>query len=362
METRLLPPERLLLDPDNPRIPLSAQGQDQEDLFLHLHEYGVLSELVDSFIDNGFFANEPLLAVRHGDAPGEDGGPWIVIEGNRRLAALKWLLQIPPGDALSLDRSVPAGRLVLFERIPVVVIEDRSSVSKYLGYRHISGLKPWAPEAKARFISDQVDRMAGESPSDNPFSRVGRAFGSNATGMRSAYLAYRILQHARDELRVSVTHVMTERFGVWTRCLNSSDIRGFIGLERPRSYDEVCAAIQGLDGAHLREVIGDLTPSDGRSPVLADSRDITHYGQVLVSSEARKVLRATRSLGTARLLVMDADLATRLNRLATQAAAILHEMIELNDTREDLDQAAEDLFSSARKMRSLLRTLREEAE
>ena len=362
MESRLLPPERLLLDPDNPRIPLSAQGQDQEDLFLHLHQHGVLSELVDSFIDNGFFANEPLLVVRQDGAQDENGGPWIVIEGNRRLAALKWLLQIPPGDALSLDRSVPAGKLGLFESIPVVLIEDRSSVSTYLGFRHISGLKPWAPEAKARFIAEQVDRVAADSTSDNPFSQVGRAFGSNATGMRSSYLAYRILKHARDELKISVTHAMTERFGVWTRCLNSSDIRDYIGLGRPRTYDDVCTAILELDGNRLREVIGDLTPSDGKSPVLADSRDITHYGQVLSSPEARKVLRATGNLGTARMLVMDASLATRLDRLAVQAAAILREMIELDESHEDLEKAAENLFSSARKMRSLLLTLREEDE
>ena len=355
MQTRLLAPNKLRLDPQNPRIPSSVQGKSQEELFLYLHEHGVLSELVDSFIDNGFFTNEPLLVVE------SDSENFVVIEGNRRLAALQWLLQIPPGDTLSLDRAVPPDRLSLFDEVPVVVVVNRDSVSTYLGFRHISGLKPWAPEAKARFITEEVDRVAA-SHEGNPFSRVGRAFGSNATGMRSSYLAYRILKHARDELKVPVTHVMTERFGVWTRCLSSSDIRQFIGLGRPLSHQEVVSAIENLNGPHLHEVLDDLTPSAEAGPLLDDSREITHYGQILSSPEARKVLRSTRSLSAAKMLILDVDLATRLDRLALQASAIHREMTKLDETRDELDQAVENLWKTARKMKNLLHGLREEEE
>ena len=357
MEVRELAPNRLFLDPENPRIPSSIQGQGQEELFLYLHEHGVLSELVDSFVDNGFFANEPLLVVAG------EGDTFTVIEGNRRLAALKWLLQIPPGDSLSLDRAVPPSALKRLQTVPVVVVEDRSSVATFLGFRHISGLKPWAPEAKARFIAEQVDHAA-RAEEGNPFSRVGRAFGSNASGMRNAYLAYGILMFARDELKVPITHVLNERFGVWTRCLNSSDIRRFIGLGKPLAYPDVRTAIENLDGPNLKEVISDLTPGSngGPGPILKDSRQITIYGQVLASVEARKVLRSTRNLDAAKLLVKDLDLAVRLDRLAQQAAAMHREMIELNETRDELDQAAEGLFQSARKMRNFLRDLREDDE
>lgn len=343
----------LRLDPANPRIPLSVQGQDQATLFLYLHEHGVLTELVDSFVDNGFFANEPLLVVA--DAPTEAGEPsetFTVVEGNRRLAALLWMQQIPPGDSIPLDRDIPAARLKRVERVPVVVVDSRDSVSAFLGFRHISGLKPWPPEAKARYIAKQVDEASEDQR--NPFAAVGRAFGSNATGMRNAYLAYRTLEFARNEHRLDVGHVMNERFGVWTRCLNSGNIREYFGLGRPTAYSEVTQAIQQLDGAKLGEVIADLSPRGSRPPLLADSREITSYGKVLASPEARRVLRQTDNFNAAKMLILDSDLATKLFRVGEQAKAILREMLELEQGRPELKTAADQLLRTCKNIRLLV--------
>lgn len=312
-----------------------------------------MTELVDSFVDNGFFATEPLLVTE------ETPGHFTVIEGNRRLAALMWMLQIPPGDEVPLDRDIPRESLRAVESVPVVVVENRDSVSTFLGYRHISGLKPWAPEAKARFIADEIDRKA-KGDHANPFALVGRAFGSNATGMRNAYLAYRILEHARDEHRINVSHVLNQRFGVWTRCLNSMNIRRFIGLDRPTAYEEVQVAIEKLDPGHLRDVILDLTPTNGRPALLSDSREITQYGQVLASPAALRVLRDTSSLEAAKILILDIGLSIRLETMAEQAKRLMEEMLDLETATPEIEHAVSQLHGYVKKMRSLLATLVEE--
>ena len=63
-----------------------------------------LEELATSFLENGFWAHEPVLCV----VEELDGGEHlVVIEGNRRIAALKQLQRIHDGDELSrkLDRN-----------------------------------------------------------------------------------------------------------------------------------------------------------------------------------------------------------------------------------------------------------------
>ena len=49
----------------------------------------MLEEIAQSFMDHGFFRNEPLIVTR------VNGQGYTVIEGNRRLATLKVLRGAP---------------------------------------------------------------------------------------------------------------------------------------------------------------------------------------------------------------------------------------------------------------------------
>jgi ParB-like chromosome segregation protein Spo0J len=87
---REVPVAGLLLDPLNPRLPEELQGADQGTLLRYLFDETVLDELIRSLSENGYFQHEPLIAYRDEDLDG-----WVVLEGNRRLAALKILLREP---------------------------------------------------------------------------------------------------------------------------------------------------------------------------------------------------------------------------------------------------------------------------
>src|SRR4051812_17983333 len=81
--TRRLAVGDLLLDHRNPRLAL-VEDATQVDLLKALYEDESLDELVGSFIENGYFEEEPLVVVEE-----EEG--YVVVEGNRRLATLKLL-------------------------------------------------------------------------------------------------------------------------------------------------------------------------------------------------------------------------------------------------------------------------------
>lgn len=347
----------LLLDPKNPRLPEELQGADQAIILRYLYDEAVLDELIQSFSDNGYFEHEPLIAYQDRNV-----GGWIVLEGNRRLAALKILLGEP--DALDeglhpqLEAPAPARRLRELRVVPVYEVADRDEVHRYLGYRHIGGIKTWSAEAKARYLLIETDR-AQEQQVKNPFLEVARRVGSNSRGVRTSYTAIAVLRHARDEYGLNVKEVLERRFGVWLRCMSAKDIRGYIGLDSGRTYEEVWRDIESVEPDQLGEVIGDLSSRGSRPPLVRDSRQVTTYGLILRNPPARKALRRYDDFVVAAQIVETAELPTRILQLKSQVDVALEEA-QGAEPSEELFAAAEALYGAARSLRATVRGLEEE--
>ena len=310
-----------------------------------------MEELAQSYLDNGFFQHEPLIVVRGTDHD-------TVVEGNRRLAALKMLHDAPEADGLGFVGITPAPeQLDALREIPCFVISNRDHVHAYVGFRHIGGLKTWPPEAKARYLLAEVRRLVDEKVPD-PFKELGRRVGSNAQGVRNPYLAIRLLLHAREEFGRKVSYVQDHRFGVWLRCMNSADIRTYIGLDQARTYHEIESALEGIDPQKLGEVLSDLEGKEGASrAVLADSRYVTIYGRALMDDRAHKVLRSTRDLGLAQQVVEELELAPRARRLVKTVELFLDALqrTETESISNELLQAMEELSRLARSARDIVK-------
>src|SRR5437879_7334122 len=88
-EPRMVPLKSLLLDAQNPRLPASMQGEDQETLAVTMEMGFEAFAVAESIALNGYFNSEPLIVIKAPDG----GDKWIVVEGNRRLAALLGLVR-----------------------------------------------------------------------------------------------------------------------------------------------------------------------------------------------------------------------------------------------------------------------------
>ena len=193
---------------------------------------------------------------------------------------------------------------------------------------------------------------------DDPFRELGRRVGSNAQGVRNPYLAIRILLYAKEEFGLNVAYVQEEKFGVWLRCMNSADIRRYVGINKARSYQEIEQALEGIDRDKLTEVLGDLESTRGRSrAVLEDSRDVTDYGRVLMDKRARKALRSSADLSLARQVIEELDLEPRARRLAKSVGLFLETLhrAEAAEISGSLVQAVEELPRLARSARAVVR-------
>ena len=92
-------------DPQNPRFPDVVNSGPVNELIERFIRDERLLEIITSIADQGYFDGEPLLVVNTGQ------GRYHVIEGNRRLAALKLLtseLPVPPGRT-SIEATTRSG-------------------------------------------------------------------------------------------------------------------------------------------------------------------------------------------------------------------------------------------------------------
>ena len=345
--------DNLLFDSQNPRLPERLHGGSQSNILSFLRKEGVLEELAQSYLDNGYFQHEPLIVIRE-----QDRDKYVVVEGNRRLAALKILHGSPEADEDGFIGIDPSTRqLEELRTIPCHLALDRHQVHSYIGFRHIGGLKTWQPEAKARYLLGEVKRFERRGVTD-PFRELGRRVGSNAQGVRNPYIAIRILLHAREEFGLNISYVQENRFGVWLRCMNSPDIRAYIGFHGARTYQEIEDAVARVNRRTLGEVLQDLGHKGGESrAVLGDSRDVTDYGRVLVNDRARSVLRSTSDLSLARQVIEELDLEPRVRRLVKSVGLFLETLnrAETAEITNGMLQSIDELTRLIRSARAIVK-------
>ena len=139
----------LTFDLKNPRLPEFdlTDNSTEAEVIQVLWEAMDVQELVLSIAASGFFRHEPVIVARENKKN-------IVIEGNRRLAAVKILLE--PTIAEDLRADVPViteeARDALKE-IPTVS-GTRENAWRYLGFKHVNGPAKWTSYAKSRYIAD----------------------------------------------------------------------------------------------------------------------------------------------------------------------------------------------------------------
>jgi hypothetical protein len=331
---------KLGFDAENPRLPEHLRGAAPEELVKYYYEHSVVSDLVESMAENGFFPHEPMIVTPRGR------NNFTVVEGNRRLTALSIIHHRP--EAVELPAPEPAltaEQVRNLKDVPCVVSEDREAIRRFLGFRHISGPLTWDPEAKARFLFEEIERAAGQDE-EEPFLFVARAVGSKAQAVRGSYVAIKLLWLARDNGGVDIAQVQSSRFGVWLRLMSSPEFRRYINLERPNEYRQLELAFGQVNLEALAEVLNDLKAPAGGLPLLRDSRDATSYGRVLTNETARKVLRETGDLEAAKTIIDRENLPDRVRGEARRVDALASE-VKITPYSKDLEQASKQLATAA---------------
>lgn len=311
-------PEQLLFDPDNPRFGgLKFTVKEQEKIQDYLFgRPNFASELVDSFIENGFIEYEPLV-VR------PVNNKLMIVEGNRRLAALKHIRSNPD--------LYPEAAVKRLDEVPVIVFPDsannsnKNEIRVYLGVRHLFGFRDWPPYSKALFLDTEIKRSGLET--------IVKEMRLAKDTVRRLVLPYRLLNQANVQLGPN------DDFWVLAEALSSTGTKNFISL----IFDSSTLAIASFNRAKFLELIDLLYGKkssakdnrDSSTKVISETREVKLLAKVLESEKAYKVLSKTRSLDDAAILVdTKAEGLKRLSRLAKTVPRVAAQVTEGIKTTE----------------------------
>jgi hypothetical protein len=280
----------LLLDPKNPRLGRhNVEKNLSQDDVLDLMKDWTLDELATSFLESGFWPQEALIAVEE-----QIGAQTrlVVVEGNRRLAALKLLFKARRGEAVpakwnEIAASGSDDRFRTLEDAPFILKPDRKSVQAYLGFRHVTGIKEWAPAEKAEFIAHLIEDEA------LTYDQVRRRIGSKTPTVRQSYIAFRLLRQMEDEAEDIDIGKVEERFSVLYLSLRTRGVQQYLHIRIDADERSAKTPVPPERLEQLTRFAMWLFGTEKQEPVITDSRDVDRFGSVLESAKAVEYLERT---------------------------------------------------------------------
>ena len=229
-----LPVEDLLLDPENPRLASTAVSSrpSQSDLMRILWTEMSVDELVMSIAANGYFPEEPLFVIPVDSK--DKNGKYHVVEGNRRLAAVRILLDDEWRKRLRVTNmpEIDEAAKEALQTLPASIYMSRESLWTYLSFRHINTPMEWDAYSKARYVA-LVHESYGVSLED-----IAEKIGDQHLTVQRMYRGYKVLRQAEEE----GVYDVAERYGTrfyfshWYTALAYSQFQEFLGI-RPEDFE-----------------------------------------------------------------------------------------------------------------------------
>ncbi|MBI4557566.1 MAG: hypothetical protein HY706_08285 [Candidatus Hydrogenedentes bacterium] len=284
----------LHFDRKNPRLVEYLEGEEasQERLLEVLWENMAVDEIAMSIAASGYFDHEPLFVL-------EEEKTLVVIEGNRRLAAVKLLLDKDARERLRATDlpKISATRARSLELLPVIRT-TRKGAWQYLGFKHVNGPARWDAYAKAQYIA----RVRNDF--EISLNEIARQIGDKHRTVQRLYRALMVIEQAenakvfrrddRYKRHFSFSHLYTG--------LDYDGIAEFIDLrseshesrkpvpeKRLKELSELCTWLYGDKSRDLPPVVETQNP------------DLRRLNEVLREKKATAALRA----GLPLLLALD---------------------------------------------------------
>lgn len=284
----------LSFDPQNPRFyRLNKVTTDEAVIEEMLDDEGV-QDLMASIGQKGYFEGEPILVT-------VENSKLIVVEGNRRLAAVKLLNQeiLPPARRRASVEMLRNEAIVAPPiELPCIEYPSRRDVLRYLGYRHITGIKEWDSLSKARYLASLRDEFYQDKSQQEQSKAMANDIGSRPDYVEQLLTALGLYIKAEEAnffaLPMSAKDV---EFSYLTTALNYKNITDWLGLESRRDVD-----MPALDIGNLKRAFAWMFPKNQQGQtIIGESRNLDQLAAVVKSPEAVEVLESTGRLGEAYL-------------------------------------------------------------
>lgn len=284
--------DRLILDPNNPRLASADTGTDKKSLVKLMWQEMAVDEVALSIAANGFFQEEPLLVIPSAEKPKKQGGEqkYTVVEGNRRLCAVMLLRDPKLREFVKATDLPPLTKNEIddLDELPVSIYSTRKELWAYFGFRHINGPKSWDAEPKAKYVATVYEQYKV------PLAEIARKIGDQHSYVKRIYRGYVLLEQAekagfnredRKANRFNFSHLYT--------AADQQPYQKFLGIDSEGSLKRDPVPKSKI--SELKEMMVWLygSKSDNKAPVIrTQNPDLNYLRQVIGNKTALSALRS----------------------------------------------------------------------
>jgi len=337
----------LYLDPKNPRLAEDNFGiEDQDQILKVLWKERAVNEIVNSIAASGYWPQEVLFATK-------EKGKLVVVEGNRRLSAVKLLLSRDLQKEVGATGVPNIGKRLQESLLHLPVMEyTREDLWEYVGFKHVNGPQDWDSIAKAEYIA-RVHSDYGQN-----LENIAKTIGDDNATVKRLYKGFTVLRQAEREGVFDRKDSWKKKFPfshLWTG-LGYTGIQQFLGIKaedwtkpnpvpkgRIPQLGELCLWLFGSRSGETRPL------------VMSQNPDLRYLDEVLRTKDGYAALRARLPLSVA-LKVSRGD-KTLLREAIIQADQSLREALGYIP----MGYGGEiDMFERAKGIHSLAAAIRDE--
>lgn len=348
--------EKLLLDSNNPRLAELGilSNASQFDLLKALWDEMAVEEVAMSIAYSGYFEHEPLFVEESAN------GKFLVIEGNRRLAAVKLLVdaslraKVKATDLPSIDST----RTSELATLPVIVT-TREESWRYLGFKHVNGPATWGSYSKAQYIAHVHDEYGV------PLEDIALQIGDYNSTVLRMYRGLMIVEQAEKAKVFARADIAKNKFSfnyIYTG-MDYPGIIGFLGLRSRGTSPEKPVPVSKLKNlGELMLWLYGRESSDTPSLIRSQNPDLKTLDTILLTNSGIKALRDGLPLSVAhdisqgderlfRQALQQAKQALQkaLGTFTTGFSAADTDMLKL---AEDIESLAADLIDAMTKKKT----------
>lgn len=279
--------ENLILDPQNPRLPKSMGNKSEKEIINFFLSDASLIELMLAIGKNDFFEGEQLLVVSEGDK-------YLVIEGNRRLSAVKLLHNPEIADIYKSKIEQVISESEFFpNEIPCLKFDNKEEILKYLGYRHITGIKSWKLLEKARYLNKLKEDLYSQFSLQNSSREIAKMIGSRKDYVLRVLVGYQLYDVIEKNgfYKIKDLDDTSFYFNYLADSLSRSNIENFLGVNL-----DVENPIENINFENIKEWTEWLFNKNLPNKIIGDSENLNILNKVIASPIALQAFRSGENL------------------------------------------------------------------
>jgi hypothetical protein len=339
----------LHFDKSNPRT-ADHEFKTEDQVLKFLVDNADVDELVTSMQSAGWVDFDPMIVERKTDT---------VLEGNRRLAALRLLTDEDTRKRVNYkvpnDGSIPK----LPTEIRVRWVANRNEARAFIAFKHINGPFKWDALAKAKYAADWLQ-------DEQDMEKVAKQIGDTHKTVLRLINGWRVLEQANKD-GFDTDDITSSRFNfshLYT-ALARPNTRSFLGLNDDPNILLPKRPVPKAKTKQLEELMGWLfgQSKQGRQHIIkSQNPDLNRLVKVLGNKEAIAILNTTKDFIRAFEIVEPAS--TRFEESLVGAANMAERALGLVTHYDPVNQPTlmDTIKNFAGTVRSLRDQMRKKAE